>query len=250
MSKVSSTVEIRSPTLAESQRVVSLRNESLRGVDSAYEKLAQNPIRHWLAQHVALPTYFHWLNEGWILVDGGEITGWLYLLHRAKSTHINDLGIAAGQRRRGYGRRLLAWAEQRARDRRKAALTLAVTGTNQPAVALYETAGYLPVHHRRWKGAGNRLPLVKAQMRVRELDLSQRPATFGDMWQRSLKADQHPVAPLIEDQIGNWYASGGRPGNSGRTSGWRAMRTWCNKRCGCSWLSLTTANCCRRGGAR
>lgn len=200
---------IRPPTLAESYRIIGLLDQSLRGRDDAYDQLARNALRRWLARHLTLPLYFHFLNEAWVAMEGSEVVGWLFLIHRQQTTHLNDIGVHPAFQRRGVGTALLAWAKERARGRGKQALTLAVTGSNQPAVRLYERSGFRPVHHHLWHGAATRLPLMRGTVQARLLDDSQRLAPFRQLWPPSLAADGQPVEALLADQAGHWYSARG-----------------------------------------
>jgi RimJ/RimL family protein N-acetyltransferase len=67
------------------------------------------------------------------------------------SFHVADLGlmVAAGQRRRGIGRALLARAEEWARAARVRKLELHVFPHNDPAIALYESFGFVREGYRR-----------------------------------------------------------------------------------------------------
>ena len=67
------------------------------------------------------------------------------------SAHVADLGlmVAASHRRRGIGRALLASAETWARSACVAKLELHVFPHNEPAIALYEQAGYAREGFRR-----------------------------------------------------------------------------------------------------
>jgi RimJ/RimL family protein N-acetyltransferase len=75
------------------------------------------------------------------------------------SSHVADLGlmVAAGWRRRGIGRALLAQAVDWARESGIRKLELHVFPHNEPAIALYESfgferEGYRRAHYRRGTG--------------------------------------------------------------------------------------------------
>ncbi len=56
----------------------------------------------------------------------------------APDAHISDVGVLSDSRGEGVGQRLMEYAEQWARERDRAQLTLWVAATNEPALNLYE----------------------------------------------------------------------------------------------------------------
>jgi RimJ/RimL family protein N-acetyltransferase len=84
---------------------------------------------------------------------GGRIVGRLSIARdpHPASFHVADLGlmVAAGQRRRGIGRALLAEAVDWARAARVRKLELHVFPHNEAAIALYESFGFVREGYRR-----------------------------------------------------------------------------------------------------
>jgi ribosomal protein S18 acetylase RimI-like enzyme len=78
---------------------------------------------------------------------GGEIVGWVWLCLTSPRgdralAWIYDIEVVAEYRGKGYGRALLAAAEEELRLRDIPAVALNVFGPNVVAQRLYETAGY------------------------------------------------------------------------------------------------------------
>jgi RimJ/RimL family protein N-acetyltransferase len=93
--------------------------------------------------------------------NAGEIVGRLSVARdpHPASFHVADLGlmVAAGHRRRGIGRALLDRAVEWAADARVHKLELHVFPHNEPAIALYESFGFVRegfrrAHYRRGPG--------------------------------------------------------------------------------------------------
>ena len=83
----------------------------------------------------------------YVVVDGDALVGRLSLARdpHPASHHVADLGlmIAAGHRRRGIGRALLEQAVDWARQAGVRKLELHVFPWNEPAIALYESFGFV-----------------------------------------------------------------------------------------------------------
>lgn len=73
--------------------------------------------------------------------------------------NIHDIVVRADCRGRGIGRALLAWCEDRARERGCCKLTLEVLANNQRALRVYAGAGYAP--YQLDPAAGHALLLQK-----------------------------------------------------------------------------------------
>ncbi|MCZ7574681.1 MAG: GNAT family N-acetyltransferase [Ardenticatenaceae bacterium] len=200
-------------SLNDSYDIAGLMCSSLAGVDVEFDAMIRTPLRRWWTRHVYLPAYFHFLNEGWKLVCGGQIAAYLYLLFGRQTCHVNDIGVVPAYRRQGLARRLMAFAEERARARSLTAMTLAVTVRNQPAVTLYLSLGYRAAAHHFWSGRRDALLAVPARgqpVRRRELSPAQRIQPFCDLWGRSLATLGLPAAAVVADQARQWWTPVGR----------------------------------------
>jgi len=96
-----------------------------------------------------------------VVENEGEIVGRLSVARdpHPASFHVADLGlmVAAGHRRRGIGRALLDRAVEWAAESRVSKLELHVFPHNEPAIALYESFGFVregfrKAHYRRSAG--------------------------------------------------------------------------------------------------
>ncbi|WP_433548522.1 GNAT family N-acetyltransferase [Streptomyces sp. CA-294286] len=100
-----------------------------------------------------LATPHTWINH---LVHDGEPVGFLWVgRHEVEpgepAAFVYDVEVAEGQRGRGYGRALMAFAERvalRAGERR---IALHVFTGNTPALRLYESLGYRTTHLNSYK---------------------------------------------------------------------------------------------------
>lgn len=81
-----------------------------------------------------------------VAIAGGEVVGWCDIRRHglASNAHRGTLGmgIIAGHRGRGLGRRLIEAAMAQARERGFVRIELGVRADNRPAIALYEKVGF------------------------------------------------------------------------------------------------------------
>jgi ribosomal protein S18 acetylase RimI-like enzyme len=75
---------------------------------------------------------------------GARLAGYVLVLYRSNSclARMYSIGVAAGLRRRGFARLLLAAAEKDAIDRDREAMRLEVRADDRAALAFYESSGY------------------------------------------------------------------------------------------------------------
>lgn len=87
---------------------------------------------------------------GWLAFEGPQAVGLINCFEGVSTframplLNIHDIVVSASYRRLGLGRALLAAAEAGARARGCCKLTLEVLERNQPAVAAYQQAGFMP----------------------------------------------------------------------------------------------------------
>lgn len=80
--------------------------------------------------------------------DPSQVVGYLIYWVAAGEMHILNLAVHPRWRRRGVARLLLTTGLKRARDRGAHTAWLEVRPSNQPALALYESLGFVPVGRR------------------------------------------------------------------------------------------------------
>jgi ribosomal protein S18 acetylase RimI-like enzyme len=112
--------------------------------ESALFKFDETAVSAAFRQFLALPAF----GAVWLLCEGSKTVGYVVLTvgfsfeFHGHDAFIDELYIDAAYRRRGYGRRALAFAEQRAREMGVNAIHLEVDHGNDPALELYRRTGF------------------------------------------------------------------------------------------------------------
>ena len=114
-----------------------------------------------LRQFAALPSF----GRIWLFYEGTALVGYIILTigfsfeFHGHDAFIDELFVAAGHRRRGYGSQAMAYVERKAREMGVNAIHLEVDRGNDPALELYRRSGYQD-HDRylmtKWLKGGNR----------------------------------------------------------------------------------------------
>ena len=78
-----------------------------------------------------------------------SIIGYASLRWSGHEGDINTIAIAPEFQGQGFGRRLLAWLEDQAKQRNVEQIFLEVRGDNQPALTLYRATGYESIDTRK-----------------------------------------------------------------------------------------------------
>jgi ribosomal-protein-alanine N-acetyltransferase len=103
--------------------------------------------------------------RGLIAGEGGRAVGFLLGRAVAGEAEILLLGVLELERRRGVGRMLLEHYLNELRDARTRRVTLEVRESNEPALALYRAAGFLPCGRRpRYYAGGESALLLGAEL--------------------------------------------------------------------------------------
>jgi ribosomal protein S18 acetylase RimI-like enzyme len=107
-------------------------------------------VRTVLRQFLADPS----LGRAWIFSDGATIAGYIVLTlgysfeYHGRDAFVDELYVEPQYRKRGIGREAMKFVEEQARTMGVTALHLEVDRGNDPALELYQRAGY--EHHDRY----------------------------------------------------------------------------------------------------
>lgn len=82
-------------------------------------------------------------HPAWILSADDQPAGLLVLMHEPDTLLIYSVAINPAYQRRGFGRRLLAWAEQQAQQAGYAHIRLFTNALMESNIALYTRLGYV-----------------------------------------------------------------------------------------------------------
>lgn len=82
-------------------------------------------------------------NTVWLIEEGSNTVGVIALERVDDHLLVRNIGVVPSRRGRGYGRRLLDFAEQRARELSLGELRLYTNALNKPAIAIFEHVGYV-----------------------------------------------------------------------------------------------------------
>lgn len=82
-------------------------------------------------------------------IQEGEVIGYLGCQTVLDEGYITNVAVAPNHRRKGIASALLAALQRGAIEKKLSFLTLEVRVSNEPAIALYEGFGYVPVGKRK-----------------------------------------------------------------------------------------------------
>lgn len=83
-------------------------------------------------------------SASWLWTRGADPVAVILVARRGWTSHISGLGVAAGHRGQGLGRRILTEACEAARSRGDRRTLVEVPVSNTAAIALYESLGFAP----------------------------------------------------------------------------------------------------------
>ena len=81
--------------------------------------------------------------------EGLEIRGYAILMPVVDEAELLTIGVAEGQQRQGLGRMILGNMLEAARDKNMRCVYLEVRASNEAAIALYQSAGFIKVGARK-----------------------------------------------------------------------------------------------------
>jgi len=81
--------------------------------------------------------------------ERGEIRGYVVLMPLVDEAELLNIGVAAGQQRKGLGRAMLREMLEAARAKNMRCVFLEVRASNAAALALYRSAGFIKIGVRR-----------------------------------------------------------------------------------------------------
>jgi ribosomal protein S18 acetylase RimI-like enzyme len=103
--------------------------------------------------------------RAWVLELAGEIVGFIDLKDDPELLGIANIAVRAAEQGKGYGRRLLAFAEEEAKRRGYSEIRLYVNALMTENITLYEGIGYSEVERFR-RGEGKDRVYVCMKKRV------------------------------------------------------------------------------------
>lgn len=116
--------------------------EYLPDVDPAFSPQKMSGLRRFLLRAAVVPMNFQRKARGYILIADGKPAAYMFLRQRGSSLNIESVGVLAGNRRNGFGRKLVEKAEQVARQDKLDYLTASITPQNEPAKAFFQSLGF------------------------------------------------------------------------------------------------------------
>jgi ribosomal protein S18 acetylase RimI-like enzyme len=178
------------------------------GTDALVDQLrSAGFLARFVLQRVVVPLYFA-REQGWTARgEHGEMAAILYVRRGARQgirvMHIDDISVDARYRRRGLAERLMARAEELARQERRPFLKLAVTATNTPAITLYRRLGYDESGQRHryftfaFRSSELPPPLGDASLTLRPLRRRQATAALQRFYEMELTASVPALARML-----------------------------------------------------
>lgn len=85
------------------------------------------------------------LSHWFVLEAGEEVLGYVAVMNIAGEVHVTNVAVAPEYRRHGLARLLMHHAVDYARSAGAFCMTLEVRESNEPAIALYRSFGFVPV---------------------------------------------------------------------------------------------------------
>ena len=130
------------------------------GEAEAIRSVARDAYAFWTQRLGRESSPMHWdyakvvaTGRAWVLELGGEIVGFIDLKNEPEMLGIANIAVRSADQGQGYGRRLLAFAEEEAKRRGYGEIGLYVNALMTENIALYRHVGYDEVERFQRGGA-------------------------------------------------------------------------------------------------
>ncbi len=110
--------------------------EAVFPVPWSYESLAQDVCEHEISVYI-------------VGLCGAEVVSYAGLWYVLEESHVTNIAVKVGYRRRGIGKEMLKILCDSARVLNVKTMTLEVRESNENAIAMYEKAGFIKVNRRK-----------------------------------------------------------------------------------------------------
>jgi ribosomal protein S18 acetylase RimI-like enzyme len=130
------------------------------GEAEAIRSVARDAYAYWTQRLGRESSPMHWdylevvaKGRAWVFELGGEIVGFIDLKDDPEMLSIANIAVRSAEQGKGYGRRLLTFAEEEAKRRGYGEIRLYVNALMTENIALYHHVGYEEVARFRRGGA-------------------------------------------------------------------------------------------------
>ena len=143
-----------SPATQGDCRVIARLMLARREDEPRFRKLARSPIRRFIYERWVAPRFLSHRADAFRADIGSELAGYLILLYEHPSVVVLDVAALKRFKERGIEDRLLAHAEETARQREYPYLRAVLSPGDVYTVECFQRAGFQPLEFRRWEFVG------------------------------------------------------------------------------------------------
>jgi ribosomal-protein-alanine N-acetyltransferase len=103
----------------------------------------------WTAEMFRQEVADNQLSRSYVLLVEGRVTGYIVSWFLQEEVHLLNIAVAPSRLRGGLGRHMLSYLIDTARREHKEVISLEVRESNESAIAMYRSTGFVPVGLRR-----------------------------------------------------------------------------------------------------